>query len=232
MPLKYETMKTLFPLLALVLLFSCAEDTTDKMVVNGQIKGLKKGTLYLQHIPDSTLVTLDSLIIDGDGKFSFSVPLESPEVFYLYLDKKDNNSINDRITFFGEVGKISITTNWNTMDTNVKISGSKSNDILSEYRKVMSDMNKRSMELMMAASNKERPLDPEALDSLNEASARNTQRGYAFAINYALNNKDSYVAPYIVVKDIPETNIKYLDSIASVLPPEIANSKYGKELSA
>ena len=81
---------------------SCSEDTTNTMTVSGNIKGLKKGILYLQHIPDTTLVTIDSLEVDGDGNFSFKTEITHPEVFYLYLNKKDNNVINDRIPFFGE----------------------------------------------------------------------------------------------------------------------------------
>lgn len=215
-----------------VLLISCASESENTMMVTGNIKGLKKGTLYLQHIPDSTLVTMDSLLIDGDGSFTFKTPLESPEVFYLYLDKKDNNDINDRITFFGEPGIITINTTWNTFDTQANITGSESHTKLEEYREVMSNINKKNMEIMMGASQAEKPLDSLALDSLQRLSMRNTQRGYAFAINFALNNKDSYVAPYIAVKEIPEANVKYLDSIARVLPKEIYSSKYGKELQA
>ncbi|MEM7382644.1 MAG: DUF4369 domain-containing protein, partial [Bacteroidota bacterium] len=87
------------------------------MIVTGNVKGLKKGTLYLQHIPDSVLVTVDSLTIAGDGNFNFEIPLDHAEIFYLYLDKTDNNDINDRITFFGEPGTITINTAWNTFDT-------------------------------------------------------------------------------------------------------------------
>ena len=81
-------------------LLGCGKkDTKNTMTVTGNVKGLKKGTLYLQHVPDSTLITLDSLKISGDGNFEFKTELESPEVFYLYLNKDDNNDINDRITF-------------------------------------------------------------------------------------------------------------------------------------
>ena len=59
---------------------------------------------------------------------------------------------------------------------------------------------------------------------------KNIKRGYIYAINFAINNKDSYVAPYIALKEIPDANIKYLDSIAQVLTPDVAASKYGKEL--
>jgi hypothetical protein len=224
--------KILALLVFIVFMASCASESEKTMTVTGKIKGLKKGTLYLQHIPDSTLVTLDSLLIAGDGSFTFTTVLESPELFYLYLDKKDNNDINDRISFFGEPGIITIQTAWNTFDTQAKITGSKSHNTWEEYRKVMSNINKKNMEILMGASQTEQPLDSLEIDSLERLSVRNTQRGYAFAINFALNNKDSYVAPYIAVKEIPEANTKYLDSIARVLTPEVANSKYGKELKA
>lgn len=216
--------------LATLLLSSCADNIDDTLLVTGQIKGLKKGILYLQHVPDSTLVTLDSLAINGDGNFRFKTKLESPEVFYLYLDKKDNNDINDRITFFAEPGTITINTDWNTFDTTAKITGSESNSKLEEYRKTMSSINKRSIEIMLNASQAKNGLDQIRIDSLQTVSNRNTQRGYAFAINFALNNTNSFVAPYIALKEIPDANKKYLDSIYGLLTPEVAGSKYGKEL--
>ncbi|WP_089894609.1 DUF4369 domain-containing protein [Kriegella aquimaris] len=219
-----------FGLLAL-LVFSCGENSTDNtMKVVGNVKGLKKGMLYLQHIPDSTLVTIDSLQIEGDGNFSFTTELESPEIFYLYLDKKDNNMVNDRITFFGEPGKITINTTWNTFDTNAKITGSETNKKLEEYRKVMSEINKRDLLMMQQASNAEEPLDSLQLDSLRIKSNRNIKRGYAYALNFALNNKNSYIAPYIALFEVADANPKYLDSISNSLAPEVADSKYGRAL--
>ena len=91
--------KILFVVTALLVLSSCGDNPDETLIVNGKVKGLKKGMLYLQHVPDSVLVTVDSVAINGDGNFSFKTKLLSPEVFYLYLNKKDNNDINDRITF-------------------------------------------------------------------------------------------------------------------------------------
>lgn len=214
-----------------LLLISCGDDDSENtMIVSGNVKGLKKGTLYLQHIPDSTLVTLDSLVVDGDGSFSFKTDIESPEIFYLYLNKKDNNDINDRITFFGEPGQINITTSWNTFDINAKIKGSETHEILEEYRKVMSRFNSKNLEFMQLAANTENPLDSLQMDSIQRQSDKNIQRGYAFALNFALNNKDSHVAPYIAVTEVADANIKYLDSIYGSLIPEVANAKYGVAL--
>jgi len=222
---------TVYALGLLLLITACGEETTENtMTVSGTVKGLKKGTLYLQHVPDSTLVTLDSLQINGDGSFNFQTELESPEIFYLYLNKKDNNDINDRITFFGEPGNIVIRTAWNTFDTNAKITGSVAHDTYTEYKKYMTVINKRSLEILQKGYNSETPLDSLQLDSLERLSNRNTQRGYLAAINFSINNKDSYVAPYIAVSEIANANVKYLDSINNSLTPEVANSKYGKKL--
>ncbi|WP_339656834.1 DUF4369 domain-containing protein [uncultured Maribacter sp.] len=217
-------------LVSILVLSSCGDNAEETLIVTGKIKGLKKGVLYLQHVPDSILVTVDSLAINGDGNFTFKSKLESPEVYYLYLKKKDNNDINDRITFFAEPGTITINTDWNTFDTTAKISGSKSHEKLEEYSMTMSGINKRNIEIMMKAAQPENQLSQVSIDSLENISNRNLQRGYAFAINFALNNKNSFIAPYIALKEIPDANVKYLDSIYSVLSPEVANSKYGEEL--
>jgi hypothetical protein len=223
--------KALTALLLLLLISACEDNITENtMTVSGTVKGLKKGTLYLQHLPDSTLVTIDSLQVNGDGTFNFQTEIESPEIFYLYLNKKDNNDINDRIKFFGEPGNITINTAWNTFDTKADISGSESHKKLDEYKKYMSSVNKRNLEILQQGYNSETPLDSLQLDSLRRQSDRNTQRGYIFAINYAINNKDSYVAPYIAVSEIANANVKYLDSIFNSLTPEVANSKYGLKL--
>ena len=200
MRFKKNNMKKILMVAVLaIFISSCGGGSTENtMTVTGNVKGLKKGTLYLQHIADTILVTVDSLVVEGDGNFSFTTELESPELFYLYLDKKDNNSINDRITFFGEPGIITINTNWNTFDLNAKIEGSKSNEKLKEYLEVMSKFNTKNLEY--------------------------------YAINFALNNADSYVAPYIAVKEVSDANLKYLDSISNSLSVDVANSKYGMEL--
>jgi len=179
-----------------IIIISCGDSSTENtMTVTGNVKGLKKGTLYLQHIVDTTLVTVDSLVVEGDGNFSFSTELESPELFYLYLDKKDNNSINDRITFFGEPGTITIKTNWNTFDLNAKIEGSKSNDQLREYMEVMSKFNTKNLEYAKLSMDPKIQSDSIAFDSLQNLTDKNVKRGYLYAINFALNNTDAYVAP-------------------------------------
>ena len=223
--------KCLWTLLIVSLILACkSEPDANEMMVSGQVKGLKKGTLFLQYVKDTLLITVDSLEVRGDDQFSFTTELESPQIYYLYLDKKDNNEINDRITFFAEPGSVFINTSWNSFDTDAEISGSETQKKLEEYQAVMSRFNAKNLELLQAASDPEIQNDQETLDSLQVVNDKNLQRSFLYALNYALNNKSSYIAPYIAVKEVPNAGTAILDSIYNSLSPEVATSKYGKEL--
>lgn len=202
------------------------------MTVSGSIDGLKKGTLYFQKAQDSVLVTIDSLQIKGDGNFMFSYEIESPELFYLYLDKADNNDINDRINFFGEPGEIIINTAWNTFDTNSEISGSKSHDKFREFQEMLSNFNTRDFELAKATLLSENQLVQEKADSIELLRQSNLLKRYKYVLNFGLTNPKSYVTPYVTLIEAPDANPKYLDSIYNSLSKEVANSKYGKRLNS
>lgn len=223
--------RTIILSLVILFIFSCQKEIDpNNMQVTGNIKGLKKGVLYLQKIKDTTLVTVDSLIIDGDSHFNFNTTLESPEVFYLYLNKKDGNDINDRITFFGEPGSIKINTELDFFDVVARVEGSKTHEKLEEYRKMMSKFNERNLDLIQANFEARKEKDSLKVDSLSKQADRNLLRGYLFTLNFALNNKDSYIAPYIAISEAFDAKVKYLDTIYNSLSPEVADSKYGKQL--
>lgn len=224
-------MKRLLWSIGLVLLIAgCAKEEENVMRVSGNIEGLKKGVLYLQYVPDSTLVNVDSLEIKGDGNFSFETAIESPEIYYLYLDKKDNNEFNDRITFFGEPGQINIRTKWNTFETKAVIEGSETQKKFEEYNEVMSKFHNRSLELMRVAADPAFQADSLALDSIQKLSDKTILRGYLYTLNFALNNKDSYLSPYLALSNAANANPVYLDSIYRGLSTEVAESKYGQLL--
>jgi len=216
-------------LLALIIV-SCEKNTENTMIVSGNIKGLKKGTLFLQQFNDSTLVVLDSLKIEGDGTFTFSQEVEDPDVFYLYLEKEDKNEVNDRIMFFGEPGEIVINTSWNTFDKNPEILGSESHEKLSEFTEMLSKFNLKDFTLMQEAAQPEYEENSKALDSLQSLANQNLLNRYRYVLNFGLNNGDSYATPYIMIMEAKEANPKYLDSVYNRLSPEVAASKYGKAL--
>lgn len=225
-------MSKYFQLLGMLcLLVSCASDDPRAiMTVEGNIAGLKKGTLYLQHIPDSALVNLDSVEINGDGNFSLKTRLSEPDVYYLYLKSADNNELDDRIPFFGEPGPVRINSRWNAFESEARIEAGEMQKKFEQFRENLSRFNLQELELAREMVALQLPRDSTLLDSLQRASERILKRRYLYAINFALNNRDSYMAPYIAWAEVPDANPKLLDSIYRALPPEIASSKYGKKL--
>lgn len=222
--------KLILAILLLVICSACEKTSENTINITGNIAGLKKGTLYLQHLQDSLLVNLDSLELKGDGNFTFSHELESPEILYVYLDKADNNTINDRITFFAEPGNIYIKTSWNTIDTKSEVSGSKSHDQFSEFNAMLTKFNTKDIELLQSGLTLEAMEDEKITDSLNTLSEKNILRKYQYVLNFALNNPDSYITPYVALNEASDANPKYLDSVYNLLTGEVARSKYGKAL--
>ena len=51
-----------------------------------------------------------------------------------------------------------------------------------------------------------------------------------YTTNFAVNNADFEVAPYLALAEIPDINLKYLDTIQKSLSPKVAKSTYGKKL--
>ena len=220
-------MKTTSLILAIILIFSCSKKESD-LTVTGTIKGLKKGTLYLQQLKDSTLVVLDSLVINGEQPFKLQSNLEEPEVLYLMLDK--NGADNSRIAFFADKGATEINTTLKHYAFNPKIKGSKQQQKLEEFNDIISKFNNQSLEIIKEQFEAQQSKDTSKANAINKKAENILKRKYLYAINFALNNKDNEVAPYVALAEIYNANIKYLDTIYNALPERIANSKYGKEL--
>ena len=79
-------MKKIAGIFLLTILFSCNKTIPD-LTVKVTIKGLKKGTVYLNKVEDSLLVAVDSLVINGEEIIELHSNLESPEMFFLQLNK-------------------------------------------------------------------------------------------------------------------------------------------------
>ena len=222
-------MKKLSLLIILLLIFSCAKESRDLTVI-ANIKGLKKGNVYLKKVKDTVLVTVDSVNVNGDSKIQLTSDLKSPEVFFLYLDK--NNSEDDRITFFAEKGVTEINTTLKNFVFDAKITGSKQQKVLEKYRLMMSKFNERNLNLIKENFEAQKDGDSSKYNTVQKDLDNLLKRKYLYTVNFALNNKDSEVAPYLALSEIYNAQVKYLDTIHSSLTSEVKNSLYGKELKA
>ena len=216
-------------LVILVSVYACSEKESN-LIVNGEIKGLKKGTLYLQKIEDTSLVNVDSVMVNGDPKFSMEARIESPQIMYLYLEKVDNNRYDDRIDFFADEGQVTINTKLEKFETSADIKGSVNQEKLVEYRQMISRFNDQNLDLIKESFEAEKAQDEDKLMEIDQKYDKLLRRKYLYTVNFAINNKDHEIAPYLALSEVFDANIKYLDTIYSSLAPKVKKSKYGKEL--
>ncbi|MCZ4320310.1 DUF4369 domain-containing protein [Aequorivita viscosa] len=210
-------------------LISCATDT-EQMNLTGTVKGLKKGTLLLQKFEDTLLVTVDSVIVDGSSDFSFSEKVKSPEIYYLYVRLKDGTLRDDRIAFFAENRPMNIQTNLKNFGSAAVVKGSENDSILRDFEKLRQRYVAKNLEFIEQRF-KNGKVNNDSLEmDLNRKQETLIKSKYFTTINFALNNKDYEVAPYLVLSEAYSSNVKYLDTVYNALSSKIKNSKYGKEL--
>ena len=217
-----------------LIMFNCEQNpktvlNSDMMIVKGQVEGLRKGKLFLQKFQDSIMVNVDSTLVEGTPEFEFKTPLETAEVFYLYLDKEDGDSLNDRILFFGEKGTIEINTLLKTFESSAKITGSKNQELLQEYISFSRKFNDQNLELMKEFYEAQMVRNTKRADSIEEKMNKLLKRRYLYTINFAATNTDQNIAPYLALTEVYDANLALLDSIAVKMTPEVSESKYGKQ---
>ena len=213
----------------MILTFSCSTNET-KMIVSGNIDGLKKGTLYLQKQQDSIIVSIDSISVEGNSNFKLETEINEPDIYYLYLDKNDGDSLNDIITFFGNNGKINIKTRLKNFDSSYEISGSKNTELLQEFFSIIRKFNLQNLDLLEIFYKAQIENNKTKIDSVNTQIENLIKRKYLYTLNFATNNSEFEISPYLAVSQIADANQEFLLKLYDTLPEKIKNSKYGKIL--
>tara|TARA_Y100000741_G_scaffold42053_1_gene29289 strand:- start:300 stop:986 length:687 start_codon:yes stop_codon:yes gene_type:complete len=222
-------MKKALIIISTIIIMGC-NSNIDNMSVSGNVDGLMKGTLFLQSQKDSVVVNLDSMYLKGDGNFKLSTYINEPDIFYLYLDKQDGDSLNDIITFFGNKGDIQINTRLNTFDTSFEISGSQNSELLNEYNSIIRKYNMQNLDLLEIFYNAQIENNQTRIDSVNSELEKLIRKKYLYTLNFSITNSANEISPYIAVSQIPDANVDLLRKVYDTLPDLIKDSKYGKIL--
>ena len=199
------------------------------MTVNVNIKNFKKGNIYLQKISDSTLINVDSIFVTNEKPITLSHDLESPELFYLYLD---GSSIDKRIKFFAEKGNININTSLEKFNSDFIVSGSSSDSVYRDCLKVIRKFNNNSLDLIELSFKLSKTNLKDSLKIVQKNIEALNKRQYLFNLNYAVNNGDSFISPLIAINEFSQSSKVLLDTIRSTMSEEVLASKYGKMFEA
>ena len=221
-------MKKILVLSFAILIAACSSKKEGNMIVSGQIKGLKKGTLYLQKIENDTILkTIDSVSVLGSDLFTLVATISEPEMYYLTFD---GNTSNKYITFFADKGNITINDDVAKFGLNPVITGSKNQDILNDYKKISSRFNDQNLDLIQKKFLAQKANNKDSVDIIDKQHESLVKRRYLVTVNFALNNKDNHIAPYLALTELVNVNVKWLDTIHKSLAPDVKNSLYGKKL--
>ena len=219
-------MKKILVIGLLLLIVACSkEKELGNMVVQGKIKGIKKGTLYLKKMRDTLIVSVDSIRLFGKDSFTLSDNITSPEMYFLSLDQNQST-----LSFFGEEGIITVNDQVEKFGVSPVIEGSINQKILESYKEVAKKFQGKQLDLLAANMQAQKDRDLETSQSLRKQAEKQNLKKYIYTINFVLNNSDSEAAAYITLTELVNANVKYLDSINNSLTEKVQLSYYGKKL--
>jgi len=213
-----------------LMLINCTTPKENQMRLSGFVKGMKEGTLLLQKSENNTFKTIDSMVVKGDAHFNFTETIESPELYFLSLKIQNIDREVGAIAFFAEPGDITINTKVNNFLENAVITGSENQKKYTQYKTLIkryTDKNKKLTQLLISAA---KAKNMKAIDSIDTMQKRVLAGSYLATVNYAINNKDYEIAPFLALSEIYNANTKYLDTIYNTLSPKIKASTYGVAL--
>ena len=221
-----DSMKKIISILAFsILVFACSSKKEGNMLVQGTIKGLKKGTLYLQKMKDTLLVSVDSVIVMGDNTFKLTDNVDSPVMYYLTFD---GNTTNKRILFFGEKGIITINDKIDQFGFNPEISGSKNQEILDRFNVINKDFQNKRLDFIKKDFEAKKDANDTLIKQLELEYQKLQKKRVLFTTNFAISNSDFEVSPYIGLTEMYDASLQMLDTVNNSMTDSIKNSVYGK----
>ncbi|MFD2601171.1 DUF4369 domain-containing protein [Flavobacterium suzhouense] len=224
--------KTILALMALALLVSCnkEEHTDANLHLTGNIKGLKKGKIYIKKVVDTSLVAIDTIEFNGKSTFETWLKIDSPEMLYLFLDRGQTTSVDNNLPFFAEPGNMKIESSNDEFFYKAKITGSENQKLYEDFQKIRSRFSNDNLDLVAKNLEATKAGNKTQLDSISLKFDQHLKRRYLYTANFALNNAKHEIGPYIALSEIADINIKYLDTIQKSMSPQVAKSLYGKML--
>ncbi len=220
--------KFIIVLLLSISIFSCSKNpgTDQNLIVKGQVKGLRLGTLLIKQMIKDSLVSIDSIKVDGDENFVFRTHIDEPQVMLLELPEVKDG----RILFFAAPhDTIQIFTYVESFGINPRVKGGINQTKRNEYTKMIKQFNDKELDLFKAKFDAQKNHLLKEADSLGKRLKNLKKKRKLYSLNFIFQNKNQAIAPYVAMMEFYD-NPKAIDTIYKSLPDEQKNSIYGKEL--
>ena len=199
---------------------------TGNLLVEGTVKGLRLGTLQIKQLQKDSLVTIDSVKVDGDENFTFHTTIDEPQVMILELPEVKDGKIpffaapNDTIHIFTYVESFGLSP---------IVKGGVNQTEKNAYDKMIKQFNNKEMDLFKAKFEAAKLHLLKEADSLGKKLDNLERKRKLYTLNFIFRNKDKAIAPYIAMIEF-YNNPKALDTVYKVLSDDVKQSMYAKQI--
>jgi hypothetical protein len=220
--------KIIIIFISILFISSCSNKVQKEgnLTIKGQIKGLRLGNLLIKRFVNDSLMPVDSIKVDGNEKFEFHTNINEAQIMLLELPEIEEG----RISFFAAPNDtINIFTYLESFAIAPKINGGKNQAKRSEYQEMIRKFNDKELDLFKEKFDATKNHNTAKADSLATKLQSIKRRRVFYTLNFIFNNKDKAIAPYMAMMEFYD-NPKALDTIYKILPDNLKESVYGKEI--
>ena len=209
-------------LILVIILASCSN--SNELILDVEIKDLKKGKLVLSKLNDSIFQTIDSFNVNGQKNIVFKNELNEPQ--FLFLNLFTNESYEPlSLTFFAEKGKLKLVTSLEKYGYELKVTGSKNDSIYREYLKLNKKFNDEKVDLIKKSFEKRKSQENDSVIIIDDLLLKLNKRQFLHNANYVIRNKNYEISPYLAITDLKDSK-KILDTVYKSLSDKVLKSKY------
>jgi len=214
--------KVLIFLVVAVILASCT-GIKDSYTINGTIKGVDTGMVFLQKFDVDQWVKIDSTQLIK-GEFTFKGKTTLPEMWYLSMKEKQVF-----VPLFVENAKIDIEIFADSIDK-VNVTGSASHDIYKQYQAMNKALNAKIEEIYLEWKKAKEIKDSVAMNKADSISTELDKQMKRNLIDFVKANNKTAVAPYLIIRNAWQFDLPDLEDLVSALDTSLNTSVYIQSL--
>ena len=200
------------------ILASCA-GKRDKFTINGIIKGIDTGMIYLQKYDADQWINVDSTKL-VKGEFAFTGKMELPEMWHIAIAEKQIY-----IPVFVENSKIEVQIYTDSLEKST-VKGSATHDIYQKYLTLNDTLNKKMDEINLEMKKAKDIHDSVSLKRTDSISTELDKEMKKQLVAFVKTNNKTTVSPYLVMRNSWQFELPDLEEIVTAMDTNLNKSQY------
>ena len=214
--------KIAFILVAGIILASCAGNK-DRFTINGIIKGVDTGLVYLQKFDTDHWTNVDSVKL-AKGEFTFTGKIGLPEMWHIAMAEKQIY-----IPVFVENSKMEVLIYSDSLEKST-VKGSATHDIYQKYLAMTDTLNKKMDDVGMKIKKANEAHDTVALKQADSISDELDKEMKKELVDFVKANNKTTVSAYLVMRNSWQFELPGLVEIVASIDTSLNASPYIQSL--